>query len=158
MKKLWQKIHQLIRSQLTQGATPEGLALCCAIGVMIGNFPIMGTTTIICALLGLYLELNQPVLQLANYMMLIPQLIMIPIFLWIGETLTGSSHISLNPQQLMQDFMAAPLLFFRNFGMAAVHTLIAWALIAPFMGLTTYFIMRFVFRRTQGLLAKGKTR
>lgn len=155
--KWWRAIVQLVRNQLTQGATPEGLALACAIGVMMGNFPIMGTTTIFCALIGIYLRLNQPVLQLANYMMLIPQLVMIPIFLRIGETLTGSEHLSLNPQKLMQDFMAAPLEFFQKFGMAGVHAVLAWILIAPLMGLATYFVMRLVFRHSQKLLAKRQT-
>lgn len=150
--KIRDKVRDTVRAQLTQGATPEGLALCCSIGVMVGNLPLMGTTTLICALVGLYLKLNQPVLQLANYAMLIPQLIMIPIFLWIGETLVGAPHISLDPRQLVHDFMAGPFLFLQNFGMAAVHAMLAWILIAPLMGLATYFIMRFVFRRTQGLL------
>lgn len=146
--KILERFSQIVRAQLTQGATPEGLALSCAVGVMAGNCPLFGLTTILAAGAGFFLKLNHPVLQLANYLMFASQLILIPVFLWIGETLTGADHLSLNPVELKDRLgIDGPVLFLQKFGMAAAHATLAWILIAPFMGTITYLVMRFFFRR-----------
>jgi uncharacterized protein (DUF2062 family) len=39
-----------------------------SLGVIIGMFPVQGTTTIICTLVSILFRLNLVVLQLANYL------------------------------------------------------------------------------------------
>jgi uncharacterized protein (DUF2062 family) len=146
-KRLGQGLKDLIRAQLKQGASPRGLAIACAVGAMLGNFPLMGTTTLLCAILGTVFKLNQPLLQSVNYAMAASQLILIPILLRVGETLVGAPHLSLNPKVIMNEFFAHPGLFFEKFGMAGMHAGLAWLLLAPFLGLTVYFLTLPMFKK-----------
>jgi uncharacterized protein (DUF2062 family) len=128
----------LIRTQLQQGTTPEGLALSVTFGVIIGIFPMIGVTTISCALLGIYFKLNQPVLQAVNYVIYPVQLLMMPVFLYIGEFLLRQPHLSLNPKELYDQFTTSPALFFQHFGMACVHAIVAWVILGPIAGFIIY--------------------
>lgn len=55
-------------AQLKQGATPEKLALTVALGFVLGVFPILGSATLLCGLAAWALRLNQPVIQIVNYL------------------------------------------------------------------------------------------
>jgi len=59
---------------LQQGASAERLALCVAIGVVVGNIPILGTSTILCAAVdaGFAWILVAPVATFLIYKMLSP--------------------------------------------------------------------------------------
>src|SRR5438105_748195 len=50
---------------LTQGHTPEKIALSVAFGIALGLFPIFGTTTLLCVLAGVLLRLNHPAIQVS---------------------------------------------------------------------------------------------
>ena len=148
------KIWELILAQLQQGASPRGLALACAIGVMMGNFPLMGTTTILCGIIGTFLRLNHPVLQAANYAMVISQLIMMPILLWIGETITASEHLSLNPQVMMNQFIDDKFVFLQKFGMAGLHAVLGWLIVAPILGILVFKITEPLFQKVRVKVGK----
>lgn len=51
---------------LRQGVTPEKIALSLALGVALGVFPVLGSTTALCALAALVLRLNLPAIQIVN--------------------------------------------------------------------------------------------
>ncbi len=51
---------------LRQGVPPERLALCVAIGVVVGNIPILGMSTILCAVIALAFRLNLPAIQIVQ--------------------------------------------------------------------------------------------
>jgi uncharacterized protein (DUF2062 family) len=52
---------------LRQGVTPEKIALSVALGVMLGVFPVLGSTTALCALAAFAWQLNLPSIQIVNY-------------------------------------------------------------------------------------------
>ena len=63
----WQRqVIDPIALQMTQGITPEKIALTLAVGSALALFPIFGTTTLLCLLAGVLLRLNQPIIQLVN--------------------------------------------------------------------------------------------
>lgn len=55
-------LHRLLQ----QGVSAERLALCVAIGVVVGNIPILGTSTLLCAAIALLFRLNLPAMQIAQ--------------------------------------------------------------------------------------------
>eukprot|EP01034_Spumella_vulgaris_P003768 gene3768-4823_t len=57
-----------VLAQLRQGITPEKIALTAALGAVIAVFPILGSTTVLCGLVAWGLRLNQPIIQLVNYL------------------------------------------------------------------------------------------
>jgi hypothetical protein len=62
---------------LTQGITPEKLALSVGLGVSLGIFPMLGSTTILCAVFGFLFRVYQPAIQVVNYFTYPLQLILL---------------------------------------------------------------------------------
>lgn len=120
-----------IVNQLTQGSSPVKLAWTIALGVVLGVFPIMGSTSLVCLLVGWLLKLNQPVLHIFKTAVYPLHLALILVFIRLGEQLHGVPLISFSIPELVAKFNADPLQFARDFGMAAWHGVTAWLLIAP---------------------------
>jgi uncharacterized protein (DUF2062 family) len=148
---LWRRrVIDPIHSQLSQGISPEKIAFTIALGAVLGIFPVLGSTTILCTLAGLLLRLNQPVLQLVNYLVYPLQLTLIPVFIRIGESLFRAPHIPFSIPQLLEKFRAAPLVFFHEFAMTFVHCISAWVLVAPFVSIALYFALHPALKRLAG--------
>src|SRR6201999_2971791 len=65
---LWQRrVLDPIVAQLTQGITPEKIALTVAVGSALALFPLLGLTPLLCLLVGIALRLNQPMIQMVNF-------------------------------------------------------------------------------------------
>ncbi len=144
-----ERIKQFILAQLTQGTSPEKLALSCALGISLATFPILGSTTLLCFLAGAIWKLNQPVLQALNYFMYPVQIALIFFFVRLGESLFHQESVSIQPTLLVKEFFSSPAQFFSHYGMAALCAIAAWALLAPFMIGAIYFSTKFLFSRWQ---------
>jgi uncharacterized protein (DUF2062 family) len=118
-------------AQLIGGASLERVAWTIALGMVVGIFPIMGTTTLVCLIVGWPLRLNQPVLHVFRVVVYPLHLALILVFIRLGERLYGVPLISFSIPQLVAKFKEAPMNFVREFGMAAWHGVSAWLLIAP---------------------------
>jgi uncharacterized protein (DUF2062 family) len=142
LKKFWrERVLGLIIAQLTQGVTPQKIALTIALGFNLGIFPIMGSTTVLCAIVGVCLKLNQPVIQLVNWLVYPLQLATILIFVRIGEWIMRAPPVPFSIPELLRKFEASPRKFLQEFGMTGVHGIVAWAIIAPFVAALIYFIL-----------------
>ena len=60
---LGRKILDPLLALLKQGMSPNRLALCVALGIVIGNIPILGVSTLICAAIALVFRLNLPAID-----------------------------------------------------------------------------------------------
>ncbi|MGH8443728.1 MAG: DUF2062 domain-containing protein, partial [Solimonas sp.] len=128
-----------IIAQLRQGITPERIALTLALACVLGVFPIIGSTTFLCAITAIWLRLNQPVMQLANYLLTPLHLALLLPFYRGGETLFRQAHVPiLSIGDLVARFKLDPLQFVIDYGMVAVYGIGVWALLAPFVGLLLY--------------------
>ncbi len=134
--------RQLILSQLRQGASAHGLALTCGFALALSLFPLLGTTTLLCLLFGTIFRLNQPVLQALNYLLFPLQIIFIPIFLRIGESILNVPHLTIHVEQFARQMAAEWQLFLQQYGMAALHAILAWLLLAPVASGVLYFVLR----------------
>jgi len=148
----WQKrVVAPIVGQLKQGITPEKIALTIALGIVLGIFPILGSTTLLCALAGLWLRLNQPVIQLINYFVYPLQIALLLPFYRAGETLFQQPHVPIfSVTDLMQRFQASPSQFMIDYGMVGVYGIVVWALVAPLLIAALYFTTRPLLRRLAG--------
>jgi uncharacterized protein (DUF2062 family) len=122
-------------SQLTRGVSSEKIAWTIALGVVLGIFPILGSTTVICLLVGWLFRLNQPVLLVFKTLVYPLHLALILVFIRLGERLYGVPLIRFSIPQLIAKFEADPMQFARDFGMAAWHGVSAWLLIAPVLAI-----------------------
>lgn len=137
-----QKVKNVIAQQLSQGTTPHDIALTFALALFLGLIPLLGTTTTLCILFAWMFKLNQPLIQLLNYVFYPLQLIGIPTFLYIGESILQSPHTTIYPTEMATQFFADWKLFFVKYGMAGLHALLAWIIIAPILSIGLYFIVR----------------
>ena len=68
IKEFLRQSHYPIINLLKQGITPEKISLCIALGVMLGVFPVIGSTMILCTIASLSLKLNLPLIQIISYL------------------------------------------------------------------------------------------
>ena len=135
------RVVDLIVAQLRQGITPEKIALTVTLGCVLATFPILGSTTLLCTVVALWLRLNQPIIQLMNYFCYPLQfLLLIPLYR-AGEWL-GAPHLTLSIPQLMERFKAGPMQFIADFAGVALGGVGAWCLTAPLVGTAIYFALR----------------
>jgi uncharacterized protein (DUF2062 family) len=139
-------VVNVLLAQLRQGITPQKIALTLAMGFTLGVFPVMGTTTGLCALAGVLLRLNQPIIQLINYIAWPLQIPGIYLFVRIGEWLTHSPPVPFSVPALLQAFRASPMDFLARYGMTGLRGILAWCLIAPVIGLALYAVTLPIFR------------
>lgn len=128
----------LIVGQLLHGVTPQKIALTIALGLTLGIFPIMGTTTLLCAIAAIRLRLNQPIIQLVNWLVYPLQLALILVFIRAGEWIMQVPQISFSLSQLMDKFRESPGKFLEEFGLCGLQGIVAWLLVAPILMLITY--------------------
>jgi uncharacterized protein (DUF2062 family) len=143
---LWQRrVVDPIVAQLTQGITPEKIALTLAVGSACALFPILGTATLLCLVVGIILRLNQPLIQLVNALCSVPHLLGVYGLIRLGDVIFGGPRSSLTISEFIThrphtfpNLWAILLtawrdhgLYAHRFGAAALHALVAWAIIAP---------------------------
>lgn len=130
-----------VAAQLYQGITPEKIALTLALGGVLAIFPILGSTTILCGLAAAVLRLNQPVIQLLNWLCYPLQLALLIPFYRAGEFL-GAPHLQLSIPQLVERFKAGVWQFIADFGLIALGGVGVWCLVAPPLAMLIYLAMR----------------
>jgi uncharacterized protein (DUF2062 family) len=147
----WQRrIVAPIVAQLRQGITPEKIALTIALGLVLGIFPILGSTTLLCGLAAVTLRLNQPIIQLVNYFVYPLQLALIIPLYRAGEILFRQAPVPLSIPLIFARFRADFWQFLRDFGMIAVQGVVVWCLLAPLVVAILYFSLRPALRTLAG--------
>ncbi len=137
----WQRnVIDPIATQLTQGITPEKIALTLAVGSALALFPILGTTTLLCLLAGILLRLNQPIIQMVNALCTPLHLPVIYFMVRLGDWMFAVPSAHLGIRMMNHMLWDDPRDFFERFGMTAVHAIAAWAVIFPFWVAITYLL------------------
>ncbi|HEY1849315.1 MAG TPA: DUF2062 domain-containing protein [Opitutaceae bacterium] len=129
-----------IAAQLTQGITPEKIALTIAVGSALALFPILGTTTLLCLAAGVALRLNQPIIQLINALCTPIHLPFIFLMVRMGNWMFNVPSAHLGIRMMNHMLWDDPREFFEKFGITAVHAIAAWATIAPFWIVVAYLV------------------
>jgi uncharacterized protein (DUF2062 family) len=137
----WQRrVRDPIVAQLTQGITPEKIALTVAVGSAMALFPILGTTTLLCFLAALTLKLNQPITQLINQALWPVHVPAIFLCVRMGERLFGAHHVKFSIRYMNELLWNDPRLFLHTFGSTALHAVAGWLAVAPFYIAAVYWI------------------
>ncbi len=137
------KIFDPLLKFLRQGMGPQRLALCVSIGIVVGNIPILGVSTLLCAGIALVFRLNLPAIQLVQAAMAPTQLLLIIPFVRLGEWLLRAPHQALSIQAglaLIEQGVGHAVVVLWD---AIVHAGVAWILVAP---PATYVLYRMLAR------------
>ena len=152
------KIGDPIVEQLTQGLSPEKIALTVAVGLTIAVNPIIGTTTILCFAAAWALGLNQPIIQAINWSSYALQLLLIFPFIRLGERIFRAPRESRSLERLVAMMKADPAGTLVNVRVTLGHAVVAWILVAPLLTAAIYFATRPLFRALARRAAAARTR
>lgn len=145
-----------VKAQLSQGMSVNRVSWTIALGFVLGIFPVMGTTSLVCLFVGWLFQLNQALLHVFKTLVYPLHLTLILVFIRLGERLYGVPLISFSIPELMAKFKAAPLQFVQDFGMAAWHGVSAWLVIAPFAVIMIKLVATPILRRAARSLEQSK--
>jgi uncharacterized protein (DUF2062 family) len=150
------RIARPVLELLRQGVTPEKMALSLALGVALGTFPVLGTTTALCALVAFVWRLNLPAIQIVNYFVYPLQIALLIPFFRLGEQLFGAAHLPLSITQILAMVHASFWGATRLLWTTIWHAAVAWCLLAPiFVGLA-YVLLVPVLRRVVRTTSKER--
>ncbi|MCB1142831.1 MAG: DUF2062 domain-containing protein [Leptospiraceae bacterium] len=148
MKKfLKAKIIDPILNLLKQGVTPEKIALSIAFGILLGVFPVIGSTVILCTIATFLFKLNFIAIQLANYLIYPVQFILFIPFIRLGETVLGSDPFPLSMELIFNMLKEDILLAIKTFWVANLHGIFGWFLIGPISIYICYRILLPILRK-----------
>jgi uncharacterized protein (DUF2062 family) len=122
--------------------TPGSLALTIAVGAALGVFPVLGSTTLLCALAAFALRLNHPAIQLANYAVYPLQLLLIAPFYAAGVWLFDGKQFQGSVGEIIKlfknDFWTSLIALWD----ITVYAVLIWVLISPLIIFPLYLALR----------------
>lgn len=139
---LRRRVVRPVVDQLTQGLSPDAIALTIAVGLAIAVIPVVGTTTILCTTAAIVLRLNQPLIQAINYLSFPLQLAFIVPYLGLGRLLFGGDPVDLSAQELAVFVTSRPMEAAEALWRVTLQALGAWLLTAPFIAAAVFFAVR----------------
>lgn len=143
----WQRrVVDPIVAQLTQGVTPDKIALTIALGVACGMFPFLGFTTLLCFVVALLFRLNQPIIHVVNQLLWPVHLAMILVYIKAGAWLYGAEPLPFDAEEAARLFLESQREFWEEFGLIGLHVFTAWLLSAPVIAAALYYSLRPVLR------------
>ncbi len=137
-----------IFAMLTHGVTADKVAATFAIGTAVSLFPVIGLTTTFNIGIGLWFRMNQPLLQAINYLLTPVHLVMIIVYVHLGEWIWRAGEDRFSVSDLITSFHKETLgEFIHRFGWAGIHAFTAWLISVPFIISILYYSLRPLMRR-----------
>jgi uncharacterized protein (DUF2062 family) len=132
---------------LKQGVSPSKLALCIAIGAVLGIFPIIGTTTVLCAAVALALRLNLPAIQVVNYVVYPLQILLIIPFFQAGAYMFQTEAVAVSVSEPIEMFSVDFWGSIQILGWTIGRATLVWLLISPVVVAIVYFASLFALNK-----------
>jgi uncharacterized protein (DUF2062 family) len=136
------KIVEPLKGFLEQGLTSKELAMSIAFGVTLGTIPVLGVTTVLCALAAIMLKLNLPVIQFANYLVYPLQILLLAPFYYVGG-------LFFNVQQRIDFDVLRSMLTENTYKEtitmlfdSTIYAVFAWLLISPILLALSYATLK----------------
>jgi uncharacterized protein (DUF2062 family) len=140
-------IKTVLYNAIRQGLTPHKLAMTCALGIILGIFPVFGITTMLCFAAAFAFRLNIPVIQLVNYLVAPLQLLFIIPFIKIGTILFHLNPFPYDSDQLVELFRNDFFLLLKEVGLALLLGIGVWASFSVPLFFVLYYLFFLIFSR-----------
>jgi uncharacterized protein (DUF2062 family) len=141
------KIIEPIIALLKQGISYRKIALSIALGVSLGIFPVLGTSTILCVVAAVIFRLNLLAIQLVNYLVYPLQLLLLIPFFRAGELLLSDARVTVTLNTVVDSFKADWLEALNLLSETLMHAAVVWLLISPILTLLMYHLLKPALRR-----------
>lgn len=150
----WKRILKPIINELNHGKTIPELSLAVTLGVLWGMFPVIGTTTVILAIITFVLRLNHPAVQLFNYLVYPFQILFIIPFVRIGYWLSPKRFPGISADYIKDMFDDGWADAIKHLAEILYHGILGWAVVMIPLSVGIYYLARwlmkaFVDRRKQ---------
>ena len=136
------KLVRLIIALLSEGMTPHKIALTLALGMMLGATPVLGTTTILCALAAVVFRLNLPLIQAVNFLVYPLQLLLLIPFMQTGQWIFHQPPLPFSYAQLVALFHAGFWHALEILWIYSLHGVVAWLILGGAGAILIYAILR----------------
>jgi len=146
---LKRKIIDPLVELLKQGITPEKIALSIAVGLALAVFPVLGSTTLLCAAAAVILRLNMPAIQLVNWFAYPLQILLLIPFMRVGEAIFRAPRLPLTAAEIVAMIHSGVWTAIKLLWRSSLYAITAWTLIAPLAALLIYAILLPVLRRVR---------
>ena len=136
------KLKQILKDQIQQGATPELIARSIAAGFTLGLIPILGTTTVLCLLAGVIFRLNHPAIQITHHIIYPLQLLIFIPYWRAGEWLFDKAPVPLNVSEIISLFKHHFTWAFKHYALTALAGGVVWLITTPIIYGVIYFVTK----------------
>ncbi|HMW33101.1 DUF2062 domain-containing protein [bacterium] len=140
------RLIQPLMDLLRQGLSAEKLALSVSLGFVLGIFPMIGATTILCLVIGALFRVNQLAIQTVNYFLFPVQIAFYIPFFQMGAWLFGYDHFPFTFEEIATMLSRNPWQAIVSLWWANLRAITAWLLTAPLLGGILYLILVPVFK------------
>jgi len=131
------------RSWLLRRCDRETIPATIATGVVCGLFPFLGLTTVLTGCVGAVRRMNHVVLQTVNQLLGPLQVVMIPVYVRLGEWIWREPESIFSIDRMLTVWREASIAeFLVEFGWAGIHALTAWIVSMPPIYLTVFWIAK----------------
>ena len=124
---------------LRQGVTPEKIATAIAAGAILGVFPVLGSTTLLCTGAAALLGLNLPLIQVVNAIVYPLQLILLIPMLQLGQRLFGQPPLPITMAKVAHMIETSIWNTITTLGAATARAIVVWLLASWAIALLLYF-------------------
>lgn len=153
MRQFFQKrVSKPIVDFLKNGIQPLPLAIAVTLGIVLGIFPVLGSTSILCAIVALVFRLNMPAIQLVNYFMYPLQLLLYIPFFKMGAWLFNMPAGDLTLTKVYELLKNTPIEGIKSLWWANVRAMAAWVLVVIIPTPILFFTFRTIFVRVAAKL------
>lgn len=140
------RIVQKAKGFLSQGLHPRELAASISIAVLVGLFPIYGTTTAFLVFLAWRLHLNLPLMLFVSYLLTPLQLLLVIPLMRIGEWLFGFPNLELDFSALQATFQNGILDSISTYSGRLLLSIVGWMLTIGPLAIGVFIVLFQLFR------------
>ncbi len=145
-----EKIKKEIIKALSIGITPKKIAITLAFGFIFGTVPFT-ISTLLCTIFALIFKLNQPIIQLVNFIVFPFQIGLFIPYTKIGGVLLNQSVKIPNLYELKMLFTLPIKLFILKLGKILYLAFAGWLFSSPFIFFIIYFSSLFIIYKIKEL-------
>ena len=120
-----------------------------AVGLALAVFPVLGSTTLLCAAAAIILRLNMPAIQLVNWVAYPLQILLLIPFVRLGEAIFRAPRLPLTAAQIIEMVHAGAWSATKLLWRSSLYAISGWTLTAPFAALLIYAMLLPVLRRVR---------
>lgn len=123
---------------MAEGTSPQKLSMTIAMGIILGLFPLIGATSLLCLGASFALGLNKVFIQMVNYLVYPVQLVLFIPLIKAGNQVFNFTGSAIDYQNLLHIFKTDTLAAMGEFGYLLLSAILVWLIAALPLSILLY--------------------